>query len=443
MTQTLGGRPARLPASYYQRDWVLACREETSFYSTPLAWDLQGTLDPVALTRALTELVRRHDALRTAFRVREGDVDQMVWRDVDTHLHQLDLSGSATPIADLEERIVAEAELPRVLSRPPLWHALLLRLAPRHHVLAVFIHHLIFDGWSHGVLHDELVRCYRAAVGGRAPRLPELAVQVGHFADWERSRRQPEAEQWWRDTLHELPPLSALPPVGGRFISAGLPEVPAATAAGLRALADRYGVGLNTVLLSTVVGVRQRVIGDDVVLGVVRAGRDRPQLHRVVGPLLDHVPVRVRVGAGLTVGGLLAKVDEAHRAATARALPLGLVRQVVAEDLSARGGRLFDTRYNYLPNAATKEATVDHAGASLRIAPRPIDPLRLAPRHTEDHPEVLPLSYILRRGPDGGLAGEVCGHDALYPAAVLRGVAEELADVWNRFATGGPDARLP
>ena len=94
---------------------------------------------------------------------------------------------------------VAEAERPRALHTAPLWHLLLVRLGPEHHVLAAFIHHLVFDGWSHGVLHDELVRCYRAAAAGRAARLPDLPLQIGDFAHWERSRRHPDSERWWRE----------------------------------------------------------------------------------------------------------------------------------------------------------------------------------------------------------------------------------------------------
>jgi hypothetical protein len=442
MTETLTD-PVRLPASYYQRDWVLACRDGRSFYSTPLTWDLHGGLDVDALTQALAKLVRRHDALRTAFRTRGTDVDQIVWPSLPVELRQIDLSGSVTPIADLEARVVEEAERPRELETPPLWHALLVRLEPGHHVLAMFIHHLIFDGWSHGVLHDELVRCYRAATAGRPPRLPDLPLQIGDFAHWERSHRHPDAELWWRENLRSLPPLGELPSVGGRFISSVLPDVPDRTTRALRGVAQRQGVGLNTVLLATVVAARRQAVGDDVLVGVTRASRERPELQRVVGPLLDHVPVRVAMSRDTTVSSLLDSVHQAYRAATARQLPLGLVRQVVPDDLRERRGRLFDTRYNYLPSTSAKEATVGLDESSLRITPRAIDPVRLAPPHTEDHPEVLPLSYILRRQPDGQLAGEVCGHDGLYPPAALQRVADDLAGMLEHVAFAGEDHPLP
>ncbi len=338
---------------------------------------------------------------------------------------------------------MAEAERPRLLDQAPLWHAVLYRLGPDHHVLGLYIHHLIFDGWSHGVLHDEFVRCLRGAIGGRPPRLPALPLQIGDFASWERDRRDPDAEAWWRENLRDLPALCSTPAVGGRFVTRTMPAVAAATVEGLRLLADQYGVGFSWALLATLVATRRHAVGDDVVIGVTRASRERPELRRIVGPLLDHVPVRVHAPAGTTVGALLARVHDAYRQATARQLPLGLVRQVTPDDLTGRGGRLFDTRFNYMPATSSPTVTIESPAGALRLAPRAIEPALLAPRHTEDHPEVLPLSYILRRQADGQLVGEVCGHDGVYPASVLDALAADLAGTLAWLVEGGPDRRLP
>lgn len=433
----------RYPASYYQRDWVLACRDATSYYSTPTAWDLRGELEPDVLTRALGDLVSRHDALRTAFHAHRGDVDQLVWPSVEVLLPLVDLSDRPDPAAEADDRIVQEAELPRLLHTPPLWHALLLRLGPQHHVLAMFIHHLVFDGWSHGVLHDELVRCVRAASRGRPARLPHLPVRVGELAHRERALRDADAEGWWRDRLAALPPLSATVPAGGRFLSRPLPPVSRRSAEGLRQLADAHGVGLNTALLATVVATRRHEVGDDVVIGVTRASRERPESHRVLGPLLDHLPVRVDTSGGLTVGGLLARVHRAQRDAVDRRLPLGLIRRAVREDLTGRGGRLYDTRYNYMPSSSGGDAVVPTPDSALRITGRQIDPQRLRPRNTEDHPEVLPLSVNLRRQLDGELTGDLCGHDGPHPPAALDELGSRLVATLDRLAAGDGSGPLP
>jgi len=175
-----------------------------------------------------------------------------------------------------------------------------------------------------------------------------------------------------------------------------------------------------------------------VVVGVTRARRDEPASQRVIGPLLDHLPVRVDTGGGITVGALLERVHQAYRAARRRTLPLGLIRQVVPDELP--GGRLFDTRVNYMPSASSGEAVL---AGGLRIAPRAIDPTRQRPRHTEDHPEVLPLSVNLRHHRDGRLAGDVCGHDGVYPGSSLAALGERLVGTLERIAGGGVGQRLP
>lgn len=448
MTYTLA-EPTRVPTSYYQRDWVRACTDGRSYYSLPIAWDVEGPLDTDAVATALAHLTDRHAALRTAFRIRDDlrdadqDVDQIVWPSVDVDLDIGDLSGATEPGEAADALIVAQAQRPRNLDRPPLWHGCLLRLGRDRHVLALFMHHLIFDGWSHGVLHDELVRCYRAATQGRAARLPQLHLQLGDHTSAERRQRDDGHERWWREALRDLPPLAALPPVGGAFISTPIAALPARETDALRRLAAAQGGGLNTALLATLLLARRPHTGDDAIVGVTRAGRDRPRSQRVVGPLLDHLPVRVDLSRPAGFAALVGQVARAYQEALAHQLPLGRIRQVVPDDLTVRGQRLFDTRYNYLPGAASLTATLATPGGSpLRIAPRPIDPLRLAPRHTEDHPEVLPLSFNLRRAPDGTLGGEVCGHDGLYPPARLAAVADEFAGVLTEVAaaaraTGG------
>jgi hypothetical protein len=438
MTQALRPAPVRVPASYYQRDWFLACRAARSWCSEPVAWQLTGELDPAALSQALEWLMLRHEALRTSLRARGGDVEQLVWPRVQVSLTAVDAAGPAA----VDERIIAEAERPRALDVPPLWHGLLLRLGPREHVLALFVHHLVFDGWSHGVLHDELLRCYRAAAGGTPPRLPPLRLQFGDFAQWERSRRDPGREAWWRERLHALPPLAALPPAGGRFVSVPIPAVPRAVTLGLARLAETEGSGPAPAFLAAMLAARQHLTGDDALAGVTRAGRERPGLQRVIGPVLDHVPVRVDLSGGPTFRELLRRVDRAYRDAMAHYLPLGLLRETAAAGQAAsRRGRIHDVRFNYLPSAAAAAETVVTPHGGLRVTGWPLDPARLAPRHTEDHPEVLPLSYVLRHQRGGGLAGEVCGHDSA--AGALPGLAEAFTSTLIQVAGAGADRPLP
>lgn len=412
----MGGTPVTAPATYYQRDWVLACRDERSHFTTPLAWDLDGELDTDVLLTALRTLTARHDSLRTSFRVRGADVRQVVWPVVAVDLQVVDVASDG----EVEARIVLETERPRFVSVAPLWHGLVYRLGRHRHVLALFVHHLVFDGWSHGVLHDELVRCYRALIAGRSPRLPPLRVTPGDFARWERERRDPELERWWRTELGALPPILPPPPLGGRFVSVPLPPVPPA--------AVTEPAGPSTALLAAVCAARRADAGADLIVGVTRSGRERPLLQRVLGPVLDHVPVRVDLSGEPTFRELVARVHRSYRAAVAHQLPLGRIRQVVPDDLTARGGRLYDTRFNYLPTTTTPPGVA----GPLTITPRAIAPTSVSPRHTEEHPEVLPLSYVVRHGQYGTLEGEICGPDTMFSVDRLHAIAADFADVVRR-----------
>jgi hypothetical protein len=398
------------PATYYQRDWVLACRDGRSHFTTPLAWNLDGELDTDILRKVLRTLTDRHESLRTAFQVDGSDVRQVVVPSLEPDLSIVDVASEG----EVEARIVLETERPRHVSVAPLWHGLLCRLGRHRHVLALFVHHLVFDGWSHGVLHDELVRCYRALAAGRQPRLPRLSATPGDFARWERSRQDPDLERWWRAELATLPPILPGPPVGGRFVSVPVPPVPAEVAP-----------ASSSALLAAVCAARG---GDDLVVGVTRSRRERPRLQRVLGPVLDHVPVRVNPQGD----GLVERVHRSYRAAVAHQLPLGRIRSVLDQDLGPRGGRLYDTRFNYLPRAAARSGDA----GPLSITPRSIPATSISPKHTEDHPEVLPLSYVLRQDPDGRLAGEICGPDIMFSRDELHSFAADLVDVLHGSRVG-------
>jgi hypothetical protein len=190
------------------------------------------------------------------------------------------------------------------------------------------------------------------------------------------------------------------------------------------------GAGASTALLAAVCAARRA--GEDLVIGVTRSGRERPRLQRIVGPLLDHVPVRVDLSGEPTLRELMGRVHQSYRGALAHQLPLGRLRRILP---ATPGGRLYDTRFNYLPRSAVRPG----AAGPVTITPRSLDPLALAPRHTEEHPEVLPLSYVLRHHPDGRLEGEVCGPDSMFPVERLRTFADELAEVVSRVAVDGLD----
>ncbi len=122
-------------------------------------------------------------------------------------------------------------------------------------------------------------------------------------------------------------------------MSHAIPSPPRSATSALAELARAEGVAAGPAFLAVVIASRRHLAGDDVVMGVTRAGRERPELRRVVGPLLDHAPVRVDLSGRPTFRALLHRVHEAYRDAMAHKLPLGMIRQVVPDSVAAQTRR--------------------------------------------------------------------------------------------------------
>ena len=218
-------RDEALPLSFaQQRLWFLDQLESgTAVYNLPAAARLKGQLDIAALENALTEIVRRHEALRTTFpTVDEGPIQQIaaaapVSLPI-TDLSDIDPSSQIEVEkreADARRLIWEEAERPFDLVTGPLFRTSLLRLAADEHVLLLSMHHIISDGWSIGVLLSELAALYQAGVRGMALPLPELPVQYADFAVWQREWLQGEVRErqlsYWRRQLAGAATVLELP----------------------------------------------------------------------------------------------------------------------------------------------------------------------------------------------------------------------------------------
>ncbi|HEX2188927.1 MAG TPA: condensation domain-containing protein, partial [Longimicrobiaceae bacterium] len=160
------GRTGPLPLSFAQeRLWLVDQMEPGSaVYNIPVAWRLGGALDEAALERAMGEVVRRHEALRTTFAEVDGSPVQVIAPFGGFALPVEDLSGlsEADREAALRQRARDEAARPFDLSAGPLFRAALLRLGAEDHVLLLSVHHIVSDGWSMGVLFRELAALYAA-----------------------------------------------------------------------------------------------------------------------------------------------------------------------------------------------------------------------------------------------------------------------------------------
>ncbi|HEX8437261.1 amino acid adenylation domain-containing protein, partial [Archangium sp.] len=185
-----GGREGPLPLSFaQQRLWFLEqLQPGSTAYTIPYALRLEGVLDVAALERGLEEVVRRHEVLQASFESQAGEPVLCLSGPLRLPLAPVDLSAlEAGPRSEEVERLAAEESgRPFELSRGPLLRATLLRLGEREHVLLLTVHHIVFDGWSAGLLFQELAALYGAFSRGEPSPLAELPLQYTDYARWQR-----------------------------------------------------------------------------------------------------------------------------------------------------------------------------------------------------------------------------------------------------------------
>ncbi|MGH3825003.1 MAG: amino acid adenylation domain-containing protein, partial [Pseudonocardiaceae bacterium] len=282
-----------------QRLWFLHKFEpENTEYATRAGLRLRGELNIDALRVAFTGLVARHESLRTTFEQADGVAMQVVHPPAPVPVPVLDGS-------DLARVLAAESDQPFDLSRGPLMRVRLVRLGAEDHVLIMFLHHIITDGWSMGVLIEELSVLYQAAVCDEVPDLAPLPVQYADFAAWQRETLSGPALEdglaYWRSQLEALAPLE-LPtdrPRPAMRTSAGATHefvVPAEVTAGLKELGQR----LDGTLFMTLVGACQVLFArwsgqDDIAVGTVVSGRERAELEGLIGFFVNTLALRSRV----------------------------------------------------------------------------------------------------------------------------------------------------
>jgi pristinamycin I synthase-3/4 len=312
------------PLSFAQeRLWFFAQLEPASpRYNLPAALRLRGTLDHGALRRGLDEIRRRHEVLRTRYPTVAGRPTPTVDPPAPFPLPLVDLAAVAAPRreAELARLLGAEARRPFDLGSGPLLRRGLLRLEARDHALFLTLHHIVSDGWSTGVLVDELRQLYAGFAGGRPAAMAELPVQYADYARWERDWLQGEVlaakVEPWRQRLAGMTETS-LPtdrPRGSVESARGavlVREQPAAAAAALRELARQEGATLFIVLLAAFKVLLHHATGrHDIAVGTDVANRSLPELEPLVGFFTNQLVLRTDLAGNPSFRQVVTRVRE-------------------------------------------------------------------------------------------------------------------------------------
>ena len=312
-----------LPLSFaQQRLWFLDQFEPGSpSYNLPIAMRLVGELNEVVLRRILNEIVRRHELLRTSFAMQDGAPVQIIAEQLVLTLPVTDLAD--LPTAERESRVMqlaqAEAQTPFDLSTGPLIRTGLIRLGATEHVLLLTLHHIVSDGWSMGVLVNEVVALYAAYVQNKPSPLAELPIQYADFAHWQREWLSGDVLQqqldYWTEQLSDSPTLLTLPtdhprPAVQRYCGATHTfEISAQTTAGLHALNKQTQTTLFMTLLAAFNILLARYAGqNDICIGTPIANRSRAEIEGLIGFFVNTLVLRTQVDSTASFEHLLQQV---------------------------------------------------------------------------------------------------------------------------------------
>jgi amino acid adenylation domain-containing protein len=295
------------PLSHGQRAlWFLQQLSPGSpAYNESFVWRIRSDLDLAALEAAFRTLIDRHASLRTVYGERAGEPFQRVLPQMPLAFTVVDASGWTEEA--VRQGLHEEALRPFDLERGPLLRLALFRLSPREQVLVTTTHHIALDLWSMLRLMGELLVCYTAHRAGVPAQLPGLRSEYADFVRWQAAMLAgPEGQRHWDSWRQQLAgPLPALelpldrprPAVRTHHGASHRFGIGEALTARLQGLAAAEQTTLFTVLLAALQVLLARYSGqEDVVVGSVTAGRQRPEFQDLVGFLANPVALRANLG---------------------------------------------------------------------------------------------------------------------------------------------------
>ena len=374
-------RPEALPLSFaQQRLWFLHQLEPDSpSYNDLAVLALEGRLDVAALRCAQSEVVRRHEVLRTSYPLLDDRPVQRIepWAPVPLPVVDLSALEAGPRQSEIRRHVAEEARRPFDLLEASVLRTVLLRLAAEEHALLFSLHHIASDAWSGALLVREITAVYDAVRQGRPSPLPELLLQYADFAVWQQRWFQGAVlEQhldYWRKALGGSPPALRLPtgrPRPERRGSRGLRRtfrMPQALSRSLGDLSRREGATLFMTLLAAYYVLLQRATGqEDVVVGTAVANRGRAETEALIGLFIEMLPLRVDLSGNPRFVDLLRRVREVSLGAFAHQdFPLERLTEELRRDGDAAS--LFQVAFG-VRNAPLQE---------LRVPELTIRPIRL------------------------------------------------------------------
>ena len=314
-----------VPLSFAQEHrWLLEKLNPGSPVSNAcVAVHLTGSLVTDFLRQSFNEIVRRHEVLRTVFATAEGQIVQLIASELSLPLPIIDLRELSNTKKKEEAQKLAhkEAQQPFNLAQGPLLRCTLLFLDEQEHVLLLTLHHIICDGWSMGVLLQEIAALYHAYLTQQSCLLPELPIQYGDFARWQRKWLQDEMLDsqlaYWKQQLEPSPPVIHLP--------TDRPRSPARTfqgdtqsfvlPVGLSTQLRNFSSSEDATLFMTLMTAFQTLLHhyisqNDVLVAFPIANRNQSETKSLIGCFVNTLILRTDLSNNPTFRELLGRVRE-------------------------------------------------------------------------------------------------------------------------------------
>ncbi|MBD2540823.1 non-ribosomal peptide synthetase [Coleofasciculus sp. FACHB-SPT36] len=314
-----------LPLSFHQRRlWVLHQLEPDSpIYNVPIAIRLTGFLNVKALKKSLNKIRQRHEVLQTRFMAVGGQPVQEKFSDLVLNLTVIDLRDLPENERQqlLEDAKKEEAQRPFDLSQEPLLRVKLLQLSETEHLMLFTMHHIVSDGWSRGVIIQELAALYEAFCQGKPSPLPELPIQYADFAAWQQQQLMGEVLEtqlnYWKQQLAGASPILELPtdrprPTANSFRGARqFFTISQPLALSLRALSQQSESTLFMTLLAAFNTLLYRYTGqEDILIGTPMTNRTQKETEPLIGFFVNTLVLRTLLSENISFRELLARVRE-------------------------------------------------------------------------------------------------------------------------------------
>ncbi|WP_149030781.1 non-ribosomal peptide synthetase [Moorena producens] len=382
----LVNKEEELPLSFpQQRLWFVEQIEQSlSAYNEQTALHLRGSVDVTILEQVLTEIVNRHEVMRSNVKMVDGSPVMVISPHLKITLPIVDLQQLTEPeqFAQLQQLAVKEAKRPFDLAEGLLLRVSLLRLGQEEHILLLTIHHIIWDGWSMGVFIEELSALYSAFCSQQPSPLPELPIQYRDFASWQRQWFTGEVLEnqlnYWKQQLAGIPALLELPtdrprpPVQTHQGSSLDFELNGELTEKLKALSQASGATLYMTLLAAWATLLYRYSSnDDIAIASPIANRTRPEMEPLIGFFANIIVLRNDLSGNPSFLELLARVRSCAMEAYANQdVPCEQLVEVLKPERSLSHSPLFQVMFVFqqAPIQKQKFASLTLTPLSLKSA---------------------------------------------------------------------------